>query len=131
MRLSCYCSLRGLPLVQPQRNSTLHTVHAPGGRGLTPHNVSLPLFSALVCNDCQCQKPHTVHLVMRSGLQTRSQQTTTLLFTVRVVIELYLLAASATWTITPLSASSCEQGASASMSLGCRKMTSFTDDFIS
>ena len=30
-----------LPLVQPQRNSTLHTVHAPGGRGLTTHNVGL------------------------------------------------------------------------------------------
>ena len=36
-----------LPLAQPQRNSTLQTVHAPGDMGLTPHNVSLPSISAL------------------------------------------------------------------------------------
>ena len=52
--------------------------------------------------------------------------TTTLLSTVQVVIELYLLAALARWTITRLSASSCEQGASPSMSLGCRKTTSLS-----
>ena len=108
-----------------QRKSTLRTVHDPGGRGLTPHNVSLPFISALGCIGCQCQKPPIFHLVMRSDLQTRSQQTT-LLSTVRVVIELYLLAASATWTIKRLSASSCEQEASPSMSLGCRKMTSLS-----
>ena len=112
-------------MVQPQRNSTLRTVHDPGGMGLTPHNVSLPFISALVCIDCQCQKPPIFHLVMRSDLQTRSQETT-LLSTVRVVIELYLLAASATWTIKRLSASSCEQEASPSMSLGCRKITSLS-----
>ena len=111
--------------MQPQRNSTLRTVHDPRGMGLTPHNVSLPFISALVCIDCQCQKPPIFHLVMRSDLQTRSQQTT-LLSTVRVVIELYLLAASATWTIKRLSASSCEQEASPSMSLGCRKITSLS-----
>ena len=37
-----------------------------------------------------------------------------------------LLAALARWTITRLSASSCEQGASPYMSLGCRKMTSLS-----
>ena len=49
--------------------------------------------------------------------------TTTLPSTVRVVIQLYFLAM---WTITRLSASSCEQGASPSMSIGCRKMTSLS-----
>ena len=106
--------------MQPQRNNTLHTMHAPGGMGLTPHDVSLPSISALVCNDCQCQKPSTVHLVMSSDLQTQ------LLSTVRVVIELYVLAASAACIITRLSASSCEQGASPSLSLGCRKITSLS-----
>ena len=45
---------------------------------------------------------------------------------VQVRIELHVLAASAMWTIMPLSASSCEQGASPSLSLGCRKMVSLS-----
>ena len=126
MRRSCTCSLRDC--LWCNRSATVGLRYelcmVLGGRGLTPHNVSLPFISALVCIDCQCQKPPIFHLVMRSDLQTRSQPTT-LLSTVPVEIELYLLAASATWTITRLSASSCEQGASPSMSRGCRKMTSF------
>ena len=45
-----------------------------------------------------------------------------LLSTLPVRIELYVLAASAMWAIMPLSASSCEQRASPSLSLGCRKI---------
>ena len=45
---------------------------------------------------------------------------------VPVRIELYVLAASAMWAIMPLSASSCEQGASPSLSLGCRKIVSLS-----
>ena len=41
---------------------------------------------------------------------------------VPVRIELYVLAASAMWAIMPLSASSCEQGASPSLSIRCRKI---------
>ena len=36
------------------------------------------------------------------------------------------MGASAIWAIMPLSASSCEQGASPSLSLGCRKMSSLS-----
>ena len=81
----------------------------------------------LVCNDCQCQKPLTVHLTMRSAVQTHaqpSQQHTCPLCW--MIIEVYVLAASAMWTIMPPSASSSEQGACPSMSLGCRKMTSLS-----
>ncbi len=68
----------------------------------------------------------TVNLVMRSVLQTRTQPTTILLSIVPVIIELYLLAASAMWAIMSLSASSCEQGASPSLSLGCRTIASLS-----
>ena len=52
--------------------------------------------------------------------------TTILLSIVPVRIEFYVLAASAMWAIMPLSASSCEQGASPSLPLGCRKTTSLS-----
>ena len=68
----------------------------------------------------------TVNLVMRSVLQTRTQPTTILLSIVPVIIELYLLAASAMWAIMSLSASSCEQGASPSLFQGCRKIASLS-----
>ena len=49
-----------------------------------------------------------------------------LLFIIPVRIELYVLAASAMWAIMPLSASSCEQGASPSLSILCRKIASLS-----
>ena len=115
MRLSCTCRLR----VSLWCNSSLHTAHAS-------HNVPLPSVSVSVCNDCQCQEPSTFHLVMRSVLLTRIQPNTTTLLSVRVRIELYVLAASAAWTTRPLFASSCEQVASPSMPLGSRTMTTLS-----
>ena len=51
---------------------------------------------------------------------------TILLYIVPVRIELYVLAASAMWAIMPLSASSCEQAASPSLSIRCRKIASLS-----
>ena len=64
VRLSCTCSLRDC-LWCNRRATVLYTLCML--QGVTTHNVSLPSICALVCNDC--------HLVMRSDIQTRSQQT--------------------------------------------------------
>ena len=67
----------------------------------------------------------TVNLVMRSVLQTRTQPTQQYCCPLyRLELILYVLAASAMWAIMPLSASSCEQGASPS--LCCRKIASLS-----
>ena len=69
----------------------------------------------------------TVNLVMRSVLQTRTQPRQQYCCPyIPVRIELYILAASAMWATMPLSASSCEQGASPSLSIRCRQIASLS-----
>ena len=71
----------------------------------------------------------TVNLVITDEVSSPNActaNTTILLSIVPVRIELHVLAASAIWAIMPLSASSYEQGASPSLSLGCRKIASLS-----
>ena len=65
---------------------------------------------------------------MRSVLQTRTQPTQQYccpLYRLELNYK-YVLAASAMWAILPLSGSPCEQGASPSLSVGCRKIASLS-----
>ena len=122
MQVSCSCSL--LDSLWCNRSATVvYTRYIILGDNSTQS----PTFP-LVCSDCQCQKPPSYSSFSDevSSPNAYTANTTILLSIVPVRIELYILAASAMWAIMPLSASSCEQGASPSLSMRCRKIASLS-----
>ena len=122
MQISCTCSLRD-SLWCNRSATVIYTRYILLG-GNSTHSPTFPL----VCNDCQSQKPPSYSKFSGevSSPNAYTANTTILLYIVPVRIELYVLAASAMWAIMPLSASSCEQGAIPSLSLGCRKIVSLS-----
>ena len=88
VRLSCTYSLRDRLWCNTEQHNYTHCA-CSRGRGLTPQYVSLPSISALVCNDCQCQKPPTVHSEVRSP-NAITANTTTLLATVSHLSHLHI-----------------------------------------
>ena len=122
MQVSRTCSLSD-SLWCNRRATVLYTPYIILGGNST----QTPTFP-LVCNDCQCQKPPSYSSFSDevSSPNAYTAKTTLLLSIVPVRIELYVLAASAMWVIMPLSASSCEQGASPSLSPCCRKIASLS-----